>query len=172
MRTNCQGASVIEFALVAFIFFLILWGLLELGRTFYVRNTTQHLTRCMAREAVVLKPSEFDLAKQSCLLNASGMYTWPFYRTTPSDLRNAFVIRYYLRNGNYVDEPNNTNYDNQVDACLTGDNRCVTYVQARAAPGSMPEFGLLGTWLQAPGSIAERYAAATMPAESMGYMGP
>lgn len=168
-NADVSGASVIEFALVAFIFFLALWGLLEFGRVFYVRNTAEYLTRCMTREAVVLKPSQFDAAKQSCLFNASGMYTWPFYETTPSDMKSLFVIRYYMRNGSHVDEPNNTNYDNQVSACITGDSACVTYVQTHLAPGTLQEFGLLRTWLQSSGTIAERYSAVTMPAESMGY---
>lgn len=163
------GATVIEFALVAFIFFLLLWGLLEFGRVFYVRNTTEFLTRCMTREAVVLKPSQFDAAKQSCLFNVSGMYTWPFYETTPADMKDLFVIRYYFRNGNYVDEPNNANFDNQVQACITGNAHCVTYVQTRLAPGALAEFRLLRTWLGSSGAIAERYSAVTMPAESMGY---
>lgn len=163
-----RGAAVIEFALVAFIFFLIMWGLLEFGRVFYVRNTTEYLTRCMTREAVVLKPSQFDAAKQSCLFNASGMYTWPFYETTPADMKPLFVIRYYLRNGNHVDEPKNTNLDDQVNACLS-DTRCVTYVQTRLAPGALEEFRLLRTWLGSSGVITERYSAVTMPAESMGY---
>lgn len=168
IKSISHGSTVIEFALVAFIFFLVLWGLIEFGRAFYQRNTAQYLTRCMAREAVVLKPSQYDLAKQSCLLNANGMFTWPFY-STPSDLRNKFAIRYFLRNGNYIDEPNNSLYDNQVEACLTADARCVIYVQARAVPGSMVDMGILRSWLQVSGTIAERFAATTLPPESMGY---
>jgi len=167
-NADTRGATVIEFALVAFIFFLIMWGLLEFGRIFYVRNTEEYLTRCMTREAVVLKPSQFDAAKQSCLFHASSMYTWPFYQTTPADMKSLFVIRYYLRNGNHVDEPNNTNYDDQINACLS-DTRCVTYVQTRLAPGTLQEFGLLRSWLQSSGSITEPDSAVTMPAESMGY---
>lgn len=164
-----QGATVIEFALVAFVFFLVMWGLLEFSRIFYVRNTAEFMTRCMTREAVVLKPSQFAAAKQSCLFNASGMYTWPFYETTPADMQNKFVIRYYLRDGSHVDEPNNASYDNQVNACVADDSHCVTYVQTRLAPGTLQEFGLLRSWLQSPGNITERYSAVTMPAESMGY---
>lgn len=170
-NTDASGATVIEFALVAFIFFLILWGLLEFGRVFYVRNTTEYLTRCMTREAVVLKPSQSDLAKQSCLFKAGTLYTWPFYQTTPDDMKSLFVIRYYFQKGNpklFEDEPANTSYDNQVNACLAGDG-CVTYVQTRLAPGTLQEFGLLRTWLLSPGTITERYSAVTMPAESMGY---
>jgi len=168
-NSDASGATVIEFALVAFIFFLILWGLLEFGRVFYVRNTTEYLTRCMTREAVVLKPSQFDAAKQSCLFNASGMYTWPFYQTTPDDMKPLFVIRYYFRDGSHVDEPNNTNYDNQVNACVSGNSTCITYVQTRLAPGTLQELRLLRSWLNSSGTITERYSAVTMPAESMGY---
>ena len=169
LNTDARGGAVIEFALVAFVFFLIMWGLLEFGRIFYVRNTDEYLTRCMTREAVVMKPSQFAAAKQNCLFNASGMYTWPLYQTTPSDMSDLFVVRYYLQNGSYVDEPNNTNYDDQINLCLSDDTHCVTYVQTRHALGTLEEFKLLRSWMQSSGTIAEPYSAVTMPAESMGY---
>lgn len=164
-----RGASVIEFALTAFVFFLILWGIFEFSRAFYVRNSIQHLTRCMAREAVVLKPSAYANAKASCLLKGNGMYTWPFYNTKPTDLMSAFRIRYYLLDGSYVEQPNGTAYDDQIGLCVLNDPDCIGYVQAYVVPASYEEFGLLRTWLQQPGSTAQSYAATTMPAESMGY---
>lgn len=164
-----RGATVIEFALIAFIFLLILWGIFEFGRAFYVRNSVQHLTRCMAREAVVLKPSSYANAKAGCLMNGGGMYTWPFYNTTPTDLQSAFSVRYYLRGGGYVEQPNGTAYDDQIGLCILNDANCIAYVQVYAVAGTYEEFGLLRTWLQQPGSTAQPYAATTMPAEAMGY---
>lgn len=164
-----RGATVIEFAMIAFIFLLILWGIFEFGRAFYVRNSAQHLTRCMAREAVVLKPSLHANAKASCLMNGGGMYTWPFYNTTPTDLMGAFKVRYYLLGGGNVEEPNGTAYDDQIGLCILNDPGCIRYVQVYAVPGTYEELGLLRTWLQQPGSTAQPYAATTMPAESMGY---
>ena len=172
-----RGATVVEFALIALIFFLILWGIFEFGRAFYVRNSLQHLTRCMAREAVVLQPSSYANAKASCLMKGSGsLYTWPFYNTTPTDLMNAFRIRYYYgtpdgtcSSSNCVEEPKGTSYDDQMTLCILNDAKCIDYVQVYAVPGSYEELGLLRTWLQQPGATAQPYAATTMPAEAMGY---
>ncbi len=175
MSKSNRGATVIEFALVAFIFFLILWGIFEFGRAFYVYNSAQHLTRCMAREAVVLNPSWHDAAKQSCLFEAkAGMYTWPFYEITPnrrSDMRDAFVIRYYLRDvvGGFVEQPGDTRYDDQSSVCLlTNSAQCISYVQVYVAR-PFEELRLLRTWLRRPGTTTEPYAATTMPAEAMGF---
>ncbi len=153
MSKGNRGATIIEFALVAFIFFLILWGIFEFGRAFYVYNSAQHLTRCMAREAVVLRPSQHDVAKQNCLINAS----WPFYKTTPTDLRGDFVIRYYFRDGSemvYID-------DNRASE--------VSYVEVTVAPAEtdLQQLGLLRAWLGS-GELALPPSRTTMPAESMG----
>lgn len=167
------GASIIEFAFVAFIFFLILWGIFEFGRAFYVRNSTQHLTRCIAREAVVIKPSQFDAAKASCLMQMGGggsNYYWPFYHLTPADMKPNFRIRYYFRDGGYVEEPGNTSYDNQIEACLIGTN-CVSYVRVYVPnTPTLEEYGLLRSWLGIGGSVTEPISSTTMPAESMGYV--
>ncbi|GEM_PF-5190979 len=174
-----SGASIIEFAFVAFLFFLILWGIFEFSRAFYVRNTTQHLTRCIAREAVVFKPSQHAAAKESCLMQMGGSgsnYYWPFYHLTPTDMKAYFRIHYHLLGGGYVPEPTNTSYDNQLELCTTGSGNCVTYVQVYVRPlADLPaalrvrEFGILRAWLGIGGSTSEPLSATTMPAESMGY---
>jgi hypothetical protein len=97
------------------------------------------------------------------------MYTWPFYETTPTDMKSKFVIRYFLRNGGHVDEPVSTNYDNQVNACIADDALCITYVQTRLASDAMQEFGLLRSLLNSSPLESQPYSAVTMPAESMGY---
>lgn len=172
-NTKNRGATVIEFALVAFIFFLIMWGLLEFARDYYVRNTTQYLTRCMTREAVVLKPSQYALAKQNCLFQtSSGIYTWPFYDLAPDNLTNKFVITYYMKDGTTAITKPNSGYDDQLNLCLTSgeEDHCVTYVETSVAQGTtLTEFGMLRSWLGSPGSIAEPSSAVKMPAESMGY---
>lgn len=167
------GATIIEFALVAFIFFLVMWGFFEFSRAFYVRNTTQHLTRCIARAAVVYLPSQHEAAKQECLMSPDGkLFTWPLFNTTPSDLQSAFRIRYFLTNGADVDQDDIDPklYDNQAEACVTG-THCIAYVQVYFQPGSMETLGLLATWLQRPGgaTLAEPNAATTMRAENMGW---
>lgn len=167
-----SGSSVIEFALVAFIFFMILWGFFDFGRAFYVRNTTQHITRCIARAAVVHAPSMHEAAKQECLMQTAGggYYFWPFFDTTPQDLAQSFRIRYFLTDGTAVDQAHiDHSYDDQASACIVN-VKCISYVQAYFSRGSVETLGLLATWLLAPGgnAISEPVAATTMMAESMG----
>lgn len=169
-----RGSAVIEFGFVAFIFFLIVWGIFDFGHAFYTRNSLQHLTRCIAREAVVFKPSQAVEAKKSCLMPMQGDPTkhyWPFYQLIPDDMKPFFRIRYHLKNGGYVEEPSNTSYDNQLAECLSGSNRCISYVQVYVPnTPALQEFRLLRTWLGFAGTTTEPVSSTMMPAESMGYV--
>lgn len=174
------GASIIEFGLVAFVFFLIMWGIFDFARAFYVRNTTQHLTRCMAREAVVIKPSWSNRAKESCLMemgNSSGDFYWPFYRLQPGDMKGLFTIRYHFRQPSGSPQPQpqigplSTSYDNQFAECSDAtSSNCITYVQVYVPENTfLEDFGLLRVWLGRSENINEPFASTMMPAESMGY---
>ena len=44
-----QGAAAVEFALVALLFFTLLFGILEFGRMLYLYNTVQEVSRRAAR---------------------------------------------------------------------------------------------------------------------------
>lgn len=178
-----RGASIIEFALVAFVFFLIMWGIFEFGRAFYVRNTTQHLTRCIAREATVKDPTPAGAlaAKQTCLLTSSSGYSfWPFYQRTPSDMTNVsnniFQVRYCIDHcdvaTDWVNEGDMSNdYLGQPTLCADGDSKCVVFVQARVKQGEILDmFNLVKSWLGSSGNVNEYYAETTVPAESMGYI--
>lgn len=182
--SNERGASIIEFALVAFVFFLIMWGIFEFGRAFYVRNSLQHLTRCIAREAVVLKPSLYTTAKERCLLNN----TWPFYQLAPTDLRSAFTIVYVtdVANGTGLSEAAvaGGSYDpgsgvagmDQLLVCPSGAN-CIQRVDVRLNTDSdafetYQQFGLLKAWLPWTGEIFEPPSTTSMPAEALGFNPP
>jgi hypothetical protein len=173
-----NGAAVIEFALVAFLFFLVMWGLFEFGRAFYVVNTTQHLTRCIARQAVVLKPSEHEAAKRACLMGNDA--TWPFFELSPRNLTGAFRLSYHFTDWNNVpnaphdlldtDIGTDTSYDGQSAACIAKNN-CITDVTAYfdAANNPVQTLGLLAAWIRSDSSYVGFEARTTMPAESMGF---
>jgi Flp pilus assembly protein TadG len=174
-RRRHDGTTVIEFALVAFVMFLVFWGLMEFGRAFYVRNTTQHLTRCIARAAVVALPSAHDQAKQQCLFAADDGYTWPFFHlsTSRQDLTKEFKLRYYVDGStNYVDEQDISAavYDNQPLNCVNGAN-CIKFVEAYYAGTNIETLGLLAAWMGQPDGavLSEPQAATRMPAENMGW---
>ena len=60
VRSRCQqaGAMIIEFALVALLFFTLLLGIMELGRWLFTLNAAAEATRWGARLAVVCRSSE------------------------------------------------------------------------------------------------------------------
>jgi len=51
LQTNC-GQSLVEFALIAPLFFLLIFGILDFGRAFFVHLTLQHAVRQAGRFAV------------------------------------------------------------------------------------------------------------------------
>lgn len=179
---RCRGTTVIEFALIVFLFFLVMWGFFEFARAFYVVNSTQHLTRCIARAAVVLKPSQHEEAKelrssdgQQCL--TSGGH-WPFFTLTPTDLRGAFRLSYgmVMSPGGTptpvldTDIGSSTAYDDQLSAC-TQQTNCVVNVTAYfdAENNPVPMLGLLAAWIGTGSTFKGYEARTTMPAESMGW---
>lgn len=181
MRINKtrHGATIIEFALVAFIFFLVMWGIFEFGRAFYVVNTAQHLTRCIARTAVVSLPSQHEAAKMQCLMPFGGSgTTWPFFSLAGDDLTRAFRLQYVVKTvtdtGPVVDtvddrDVTNTSVpDDQITACVQQTN-CVTNVIAYfdSASYRVQTFGLLAAWIRLDSSYQSFTATTTMPAESM-----
>jgi TadE-like protein len=186
LTTPQAGATIIEFALVAFIMFLIFWGIFEFGRAFYVRNTTQYLTRCIARAGVVYRPSQYEAAKKECFLG-SAHDTWPLFDLNPDDppLIEQFRLAYVTvkdptnidcRTGNAAclseEDVSGGVYDDQATACVTDASRCIYYVQAYYDGGSISTFGILASWLGADRNIAEPSAATTMRAENMGWLPP
>jgi len=51
-----QGTTAVEFALVAFVFFGVLLGILDFGRVLYTWNAVAEATRWGVRQAVVCAP--------------------------------------------------------------------------------------------------------------------
>lgn len=52
-RKHQRGAAAVEFALVAIVFFMLLIGIVEMGRVLFTWNATAEATRYGARVAVV-----------------------------------------------------------------------------------------------------------------------
>ena len=185
MRTDRtqRGATIIEFGLVAFIFFLVMWGIFEFARAFYVVNTTQHLTRCIARSAVVTLPSQHEAAKMRCLMPTGGSgTTWPFFTLGADDLTSVFRLKYIVRTvssaGTVVSQIDDTDVtgtnvpDDQVSACVAQVS-CVTqvvaYFDTSAGRNPVATLGLFAAWIGSDQSYAGVRSETTMPAESMSW---
>lgn len=69
-RLEC-GVAVVEFALVAAVFFTLLIGIMEMGRILFYWNTAAEVTRLGARTAVVCDMNDADIkAKMVALFPA------------------------------------------------------------------------------------------------------
>jgi hypothetical protein len=72
-REGCRGATIVEFAMVLPVFVLLLFGIIEFGRYFFVQHTLQFATREGTRLALV----------GGTLVDANGN---PLSRTMPVSL--------------------------------------------------------------------------------------
>lgn len=63
-RRKTLGAAIIEFAIVSVVFFMLLIGIMEMGRVMFYWNTATELTRMGARMAVVCDRNDPDIAKK------------------------------------------------------------------------------------------------------------
>lgn len=58
LREHQRGAAAVEFALVAIVFFMLLIGIVEMGRVLFTWNAAAEATRYGARVAVVCDPGD------------------------------------------------------------------------------------------------------------------
>jgi Flp pilus assembly protein TadG len=70
-RSRQRGTTTVEFALVAALFFTVLFGVLEFGRAFFVWNTLNEATRRGARVAVVSTMNDTAIA-QAAIFGSGG----------------------------------------------------------------------------------------------------
>lgn len=73
-KINQRGAAMTEFALVALVFFVILFGLIEFARAWFVYNTLTEATRRGARIAAVCpaNSSGINQVKSATIFNSPG----------------------------------------------------------------------------------------------------
>lgn len=70
-----SGVAAVEFALVAILFFMVVFGTIEIARIMYMYNTLAEVTRSAARAAANIdwrNTTELDLAKQRAMLQGLG----------------------------------------------------------------------------------------------------
>jgi hypothetical protein len=163
-----HGVAAVEFAIIALILFILLFGIFEFGRLFYVFNTVQEVTRHAAREAVVsqVNNSNTSPAKIKALFNSTVMPSGGEIRVGNVDIK-------YLRTADIGSEisPSRlppTGADN-ITACLdpTGAYDCIGFVHVSITNATYVPMVSLFPYL----SIPIPASTVTMPAESMGYSG-
>jgi hypothetical protein len=166
-----HGAAAVEFALVAMVFFLLLLGILEFGRLFYLWNTVQEVTRHAAREAVVRWTSDMSAIQREAIFagGTTGTVTLP----AGPELSNASVGIRYLSGYDpstgigTVASPAPSSPEDNMAACLDAarGSSCIRYVEVSISGVSYQPLDGLFDFLAIP--LPE--STVVMPAESMGY---
>jgi hypothetical protein len=173
-----HGVAIVEFAIVASLLFILLFGILEFGRLFYVFNSVQEVTRRAAREAVVRWIDQQSVIKNLALF---GRSTLPAGGEITPDRIN---IEYLDVDGVVLTTLPISPGDN-ITKCLSDPPiGCIAYVRVSITGARYaPMVGLFsGIELTAfPFSEADPFridlrvpipaSTVTMPAESMGYSG-
>ena len=153
-----QGAAAVEFAIVAMLFFTLLFAILELGRLFYLQNAVQEVTRRAAREATVRWVTEEYQARELALFGASNL---PGGAEVTID---NISIEYLDVNRSLISNPPATPLDN-ITACLSEEPNCIAFVRAFITNASyIPMVALFSFF-----SVPLPASTVTMPAESLGY---
>lgn len=67
------GAAIIEFAFILPLFILLLLGIFEFGRIFYLLNTLQEVTRHAAREQVVSLASSSNAIRSNAIFGGAHL---------------------------------------------------------------------------------------------------
>lgn len=190
-KTRQRGASTVEFGIIAMLFFMLFFGIIEFGRFFYLYNTVQEVTRCAARQAVVswmgkngdwidasIGGTSIPSIRQQCLFNHNELVAgW--------EITEANIRLRALNLGGTLASPadSQTNLANCIADPAGSD--CIRYVEASVVQVTcngnncqpscdkngnncqpiqyQPMFGLIPLRVGIPNSTV------TMPAESLGY---
>lgn len=175
-RRQQAGAAAVEFALVAMFAFLpLLFGIVELGRFFYVLSTVQEVTRRAAREQVVRWQNQTGAIQRAAVFQnptSTGTVTLP----GGHEVTNAQVSLQFFHT--YMDAKNNdqkkvityassATAEANVASCLLDETNCIRFVRATLsnADGSAVDYlpMVLGIFnVPLPG------ATVIMPAEALG----
>lgn len=173
-RQRQAGAAAVEFALVALFAFLpLMFGIVELGRFFYVLSTVQEVTRRAAREQVVRWQNQTSAIQRAAVFRSStstGTVTLPGgHEVTNAQVRLQFFHSYTdAKNGtNPITYASSATAAANVASCLLDESNCIRFVRAtlRNADGSAVEYlpMVLGIFnVPLPG------ATVIMPAEALG----
>lgn len=168
-----RGATAVEFAIVAMLFFTIVLGIMEFGRVLYVWNTVQEVTRRAAREAVVRHFADASMVARSAVFNAeTGSGT--AYLPAGLEITNAHVRINYLNGALAVASPMPTDPADNLSACndVARVASCIRFVEACVATagnctGSINYAPMAGLFPFL--AIPIPMSSVIMPAESLGF---
>ena len=181
-----RGTAAVEFALLAWIFFLIVFGLIEVARMLYIYGTLQEVTRRAASSAAHVYPT--DSAGISRLKYAAVFRTSPGELPLASPVSDAHLQIDYLALTRDPDDdklslalvapgsiPNSAARNRQI--CMANPNaaNCIRFVQVRvcgSADDGAGECPLVRSRMMLPFvdlRVPLHRATTIVPVESFGY---
>ncbi|MGB9150882.1 MAG: TadE family protein [Burkholderiales bacterium] len=176
-----HGAAVVETALVFLFFFLLLCGIIEFGRAFFVWNTVQEVTRNAARSATV---ADFnDAAALSRVRQTAIFRTDSGPLIVMPEITDASILIRYLNASRTQASPSPRCQAENIRNCITDPNanNCIRFVEVTIC-GAGGNNGACGNisytpWLPILGgafdaltpNITIPKSRVVMPAETLGY---
>ncbi len=156
-----HGVAIVEFAIVVSLLFILLFGILEFGRLFYVFNSVQEVTRRAAREAVVRWIDQQSVVKNLALF---GRTTLP----AGAEITAARINIEYLDVDGVLLTTLPASPGDNITKCLSDPPvGCIAYVRVSITGATYAPMVSLFPYLSVPIPAS----TVTMPAESMGYSG-
>lgn len=172
-RCSQIGATAVEFAIIAMVFFTIVLGIMEFGRVLYVWNTVQEVTRRAAREAVVRDFADAGKIQRSAIFGAEGGSD-TINLPAAAEITQATIKINYLNGALAVASPMPADPVDNVSACndATRTSSCIRFVEACLAVSGnctglinyVPMAGLFPFL-----AVGIPVSSVVMPAESLGF---
>jgi hypothetical protein len=136
-----RGTAAVEFALLASIFFTLVFGVMEVARILYVYNTLQEVTRRAAAAGAQVYPTDAN--------GVAKVKQYAVFRNSPGELLlSSPVTDNYIRlsylNHNLAVIPANSlppNAEKNREICMKNPNAdsCIRFVQAQVCKPDVPD---------------------------------
>jgi len=154
-----HGVAAVEFAIVAMLLFVLLFGIMEFGRLIYVFNSVQEVTRRAAREAVVRWTDQQAVVKNLALFGGGAL-------PAGAEVNTASINIEYLDMDGVLLETLPTSPGDNITKCLSDPpTGCIAYVRVSITGATYAPMVSLFPYF----NVAIPASTVTMPAESMGY---
>lgn len=159
-RRRPLGVATVEFALIAMIFFSLIFGALEFARMLYVYNSLQEVTRRAAREMSVRWITDESTAKTLALFGGASL-------PAGAEITSATINIEYLAADGGVVTTFPTDPGDNLSACGDAARTASCIYSVRVSISAVNYSPLLSLFSFL--NVALPTSSVTMPAESMGF---
>lgn len=160
-----HGAAMVEFAVAALLFFIVLFGVVEFGRFFFVYNTLVEASRRGARTAAVCPPNNIN--------GSTAKITNVVLFNTPSDTSGNGILGLSAANVNIeylLDDMSTWTYSpDTYGGVVTGNIDDIKFVRV-SINGFQHTVIIPLPFFNSPFTIPTTATTTTLPSESLGRM--